>query len=143
MRRFVLSLTFCYFFLVYFSPFSIAITALGEKMANLGAFRTLVRFAHVLFCLFLPPCCLGKAAVCDCGTLWNFLLPFILVCKFKEIYACNDFSTQFCKIIFRFIMIGYNINVIRQIACMVVDPLWLHASGSDHRLCDGSGLDFK
>ena len=54
-RRFVLSLTLCYFVLVFFSPFSIAITSLGEERANLGALRTFVRFALVWFCLFPLP----------------------------------------------------------------------------------------
>ena len=54
-RRFVLSLTLCSFVLVLFSPFSIAITSLGEERANLSAFRTLVRFALVWFCLFPLP----------------------------------------------------------------------------------------
>ena len=43
MRRFVLSLALCYFVLVFFSPFSIAITSLGEERANLIAFRTFVQ----------------------------------------------------------------------------------------------------
>ena len=34
----------CHFVLVFFSPFSIAITSLGEERANLSAFRTFVRF---------------------------------------------------------------------------------------------------
>ena len=34
-RRFVLCLTLCYFVLVFYSPFSIAITSLGEERANL------------------------------------------------------------------------------------------------------------
>ena len=46
-----------------------------------------------------------------------------LVYKFRKIYACNDFRTQFRKIILRYKKIGYNINVIRQIACMVVNPI--------------------
>ena len=54
-RRFVLCLTLCYFVLVFFSPFSIAITSLGEERANLCAFRTFVRFALVWFCLFILP----------------------------------------------------------------------------------------
>ena len=33
--------------LVFFSPFSIAITSLGEERANLSAFRTFVRFVFV------------------------------------------------------------------------------------------------
>ena len=44
-RRFVLCHTLCYFVLVFFSPFSIAITSLGEEseLANLtSAFRTFV-----------------------------------------------------------------------------------------------------
>ena len=51
------------------------ITLLGEERANLGAFRTFVRFALVWFCLF-SSWCLGRAAVCDCGTPWTFLLRF-------------------------------------------------------------------
>ena len=45
-----LCLTLCYFALVFFSPFSIAITLLGEEGANLSAFRTLLRFVLVWFC---------------------------------------------------------------------------------------------
>ena len=41
---------------MFFSPFSIAISSLGEERTNLSAFRTFVRFALVWFCLFpLPP----------------------------------------------------------------------------------------
>ena len=54
-RRFVLCLTLCYFVLVFFSPFSIAITSLVEESANISDFRTFVRFALVLFCLFPLP----------------------------------------------------------------------------------------
>ena len=44
------------------------------------------------------------------------------VYMFRNIYACNGFSTQFCKIL-QYIKIGYNINVTRQIACMIVNPI--------------------
>ena len=44
-----------YFVLVFFSPFSIAITSLGEDRANLSAFCTFVRLALVWFCLFPLP----------------------------------------------------------------------------------------
>ena len=50
----------CHFVLVFFSPFSIAITSLGEERANLSAFRTFVRFVFVWICR------------------WTFLLPFVL-----------------------------------------------------------------
>ena len=37
----------CHFVLVFFSPFSIAITLLGEERATLSAFRTFVRFVLI------------------------------------------------------------------------------------------------
>ena len=37
----------CVILLLCFSPFSIAITSLGEERANLSAFRTFVRFVLV------------------------------------------------------------------------------------------------
>ena len=62
-RQCVLCLTLCYFVLVFFSPFSIAITSLGEERANLSAFRSFVRFALVWFCLF-PLCLLVSGKGC-------------------------------------------------------------------------------
>ena len=38
-----------------FSPFSIAITSLGEERANFSAFRTFVRFVLIWFCRFPLP----------------------------------------------------------------------------------------
>ena len=46
-RRFVVCLSVCHFVLVFYSPFSIAITSLGEERANLSAFRTFVWFVLV------------------------------------------------------------------------------------------------
>ena len=46
-RRFVVCLSVCHFVLVFFSPFSIALTSLGEERANLSAFHTFVRFVLV------------------------------------------------------------------------------------------------
>ena len=37
-------LTLCHFVLVFFSPFSFAITSLGEERTDFSAFRTFVRF---------------------------------------------------------------------------------------------------
>ena len=39
----------------FFSPFSIAITSLGEERANLSAFRRYVRFVLILICRFPLP----------------------------------------------------------------------------------------
>ena len=46
-RRFVVCLSVCNLVLVFFSPFSIAITSLREERANLSVFRTFVRFVLV------------------------------------------------------------------------------------------------
>ena len=37
---------------MFFSPFSIAITLLGEERANLSSFRTFIRFVLVWICRF-------------------------------------------------------------------------------------------
>ena len=46
-----------------------------------------------------------------------------LVYKFKKIVGRNDFSDQFRKIIIRYKRIEYNMNVMRQTACLVVNPI--------------------
>ena len=46
-----------------------------------------------------------------------------LVCKFKKIRGMTDFSDQFRKIIMRYKRIGYNLNVMRQSACLVINPI--------------------
>ena len=49
-RQFVVYRSVCHFVLVFFSPFSIAITSLGDERANLSTFRTFVRFVLVWIC---------------------------------------------------------------------------------------------
>ena len=44
-----LSFVLCYFVLVFFSLFIIAITSLGQEKDNLSAFRMFVRFGSVWF----------------------------------------------------------------------------------------------
>ena len=46
-----------------------------------------------------------------------------LVYKFKKIVGRADFSDQFSKIIVRYKRIGYNINIMRQSACFVFNPI--------------------
>ena len=55
LRGDVLCLTLCHFVLVFFSPFSIAITSLGEERANLSAFCMFVRYVLVWICRFPLP----------------------------------------------------------------------------------------
>ena len=46
-----------------------------------------------------------------------------LVYKFRKIIGKNYFPNHFKKIIVRYKKIGYNITVMRQTACLVVDPI--------------------
>ena len=81
-RRFVLCLTLCHFILVFSSPFSIAITSLGEERANFSAFHTFVRFALVWF--YLIPLPLGvweglRFVIVALPGLFSYLLFYIFV----------------------------------------------------------------
>ena len=57
-----------HFVLVFFSPFGIAITSLGEERANLSAFRTFVPCACLDLSVSSSSGGLGRAAFCDYGT---------------------------------------------------------------------------
>ena len=46
-----------------------------------------------------------------------------LIYKFKKLIGRNDFSFQFRKFITRYRRIGYNLNVMRQSACLVFNPI--------------------
>ena len=50
-----------------------------------------------------------------------------LVYKFRKIIGKNYFPYHFKKIIVRYKKIGYNKNVMRQTACLVVNPIKLTA----------------
>ena len=50
-----------------------------------------------------------------------YVLRFVY--KYKKIRVMTDFSDQFRKIIMRYKRIGYNINVTRQSACLVINPI--------------------
>ena len=81
-RRFVVCRSVCHFVLVFFSPFSFAITSLGEGGGGAGSWSWCFScVCSVCACLDLSVSSsfwgLGRAAVCDCGTSWTFLLPFL------------------------------------------------------------------
>ena len=58
-------------------------------------------------------------------TMWTHPWHFYgdLVYKLKKIVDSNNFSAQFIKIISHYKKIGYNINVLQQTACLVVNPI--------------------
>ena len=87
-------LTLCYFVLVFFSPFSIAITSLGEERANLCAFRIFVRFVLVWFCRFPLPLGVWKGlrfVIVALSGLFSY--PFFQF----EIDPCSVFHLNFEK----------------------------------------------
>ena len=84
-KRFVLYLTLCHFVLgFFFSPFSIAITSLGEERANLSAFHTFVRFVLVWICRIPLPLgvWLGLRFVCvarpELFSYLSFVITYLL-----------------------------------------------------------------
>ena len=46
-----------------------------------------------------------------------------LVYKFKNIRGMTDFSDQLRKVIMRYKRIGYNLNVMRQSACLIINSI--------------------
>ena len=77
----------CHFVVVFFSPFSIAITSLGEERAYLS--RTFVRFGLVWICRF--PLTLG---------VWE-VLRFVIVALpglFSYFLFCTNRRVKKCKI---------------------------------------------
>ena len=52
-----------------------------------------------------------------------------LVYKFKRIVGEPIFSDQFKKIIKRYIRVGYNLDIMRQSACLVLNPITVYSYG--------------
>ena len=52
-----------------------------------------------------------------------------LVYKFKRTVGKPNFSDQFKKIIKRYIKVGYNLGVMRQSACLVLNPIMVYSNG--------------
>ena len=52
-----------------------------------------------------------------------------LVYKFKRIVGKPNFSDQFKKIVKRYIRVGYNLDVMRQSACLVLNPITVYSYG--------------
>ena len=52
-----------------------------------------------------------------------------LVYKFKRIVGNPNFSVQFKKIVKRYIRVGYNLDIMRQYACLFLNPLTIYSYG--------------
>ena len=49
--------------------------------------------------------------------------------KFKRIVGKPNFSDQFKKIVKRYIRVGYNLDIMRQSACLVLNPITVYSYG--------------
>ena len=49
--------------------------------------------------------------------------------KFKRIVGKPNFSDQFKKIVKRHIRVGYNLDIMRQSACLVLNPIMVYTFG--------------
>ena len=52
-----------------------------------------------------------------------------LVYKFKRIAGKPNFSDQFKKIVKRYIRVGYNLDIMRLSACLVLNPIMVYSYG--------------
>ena len=52
-----------------------------------------------------------------------------LVYKFKRIVGKPKFSDQFKNIVKRYIRVGYNLDIMRQSACLVLNPITVYSYG--------------
>ena len=52
-----------------------------------------------------------------------------LVYKFKRIVGKTNFSDEFKKIVKRYIMVGYNLDIMRQSACLVLNRITVYSYG--------------
>ena len=52
-----------------------------------------------------------------------------LVYKFKRIVGKPNFNDQFKKIVKRYTRVGYNLDIMRQSACLVLNPITVYSYG--------------
>ena len=52
-----------------------------------------------------------------------------IVYKFKRIVGKPNFSDQFKKIVKRYIRVGYNLDIMWQSACLVLNPIMVYSHG--------------
>ena len=85
---------------MFFSPFSIAITSLGEERANLSAFRTFVRFVLVWNCRLPLPLRVWERLRFVIVALPGLLLPFFeTICmKFKKLF-CSKINQIYYQLV--------------------------------------------
>ena len=83
-RRFVVCVTLCYFVLAFSVLSALQLPRLGKRELILVLSDVCSIYACLVLSVFSSSWCLGRAAVCDCGTRWTFLLSLSLTIVFKS-----------------------------------------------------------
>ena len=107
---------------------------------NLTLLPTLIRYCFNIGLTSFPnwfSICWKYAIICIDITSFTVLQRGIsepifygdLVYKFKRIVGKPNFSDQFKKIVKRYIRVGYNLDIMRQSACLVVNPITVYSYG--------------
>ena len=81
------------------------------------------KLSYICFWSFVYVCSLLQQGISE-SIFYGYL-----VHKFKRIVGKPNFSDQFKKIVKRFIRAGYNLDVIRQSACLVLNPVTVYSYG--------------
>ena len=59
----------------------------------------------------------------------HYLMYFLVFYKFKRIVGKPNFSDQFKKIVKLYLRVGYNLDIMRQSACLVLNPITVYNYG--------------
>ena len=97
---------------------------MSEKSKNKSScFCSVYSYSSAIFFFFFPPkFCLGEFPVTTGRIVQKFWDMTNMDVKLYKTVS-NNFSAQFIKIISHYKKIGYNINVLQQTACLVVNPI--------------------
>ena len=72
---------FCSGVVVFSVLLALRLPRLGKRKLILVLFYVCSIYACLVLSISSSSWCLGRAAACDCGTPWEFLLPFLLTHK--------------------------------------------------------------
>ena len=120
-RRFVLCLTLCYFVLVFLVFLALRLPRLGKGELILLLFVRLFDLRLFGFAVSSSSLCLGRAAVCDCGTPWTFLLPFFSI-KQKKKKKKKKKKKNDCAILNQFLCLSGLFGLICSLSLLLMVP---------------------
>ena len=107
-RQLIFSLALCYFVLLFSVLLALQLPRLGKRALILMFFIRLFDLRLFGFVCFLFLLVSGKG----CGLY-----------RFRKIVGKSNFSEEFRKLINRYKRIGYSLDIMRQTACLVVNPI--------------------